>query len=57
MAWRVAASLEHLLAQVNAQWPSRNKDSDGGIGTNLNIGGAGGSGVFIIRYQIGRAHV
>lgn len=32
MAWRVAASLEHLLAQVNAQWPGRNKDSDGGIG-------------------------
>lgn len=32
MAWRVAASLEHLLAQVNAQWPMRNKDSDGGIG-------------------------
>ena len=32
MAWRVAASLEHLLAQVNAQWPGRSKDSDGGIG-------------------------
>lgn len=32
MAWRIAASLEHLLAQVNAQWPGRRKDSDGGIG-------------------------
>ncbi|MGI8313345.1 hypothetical protein [Saccharopolyspora hattusasensis] len=30
--WRVARSLETLLAQFNARYPSRSKASDGGIG-------------------------
>lgn len=32
MAWRVADSLEVLLAEVNHRWPSRDKTSDGSIG-------------------------
>jgi hypothetical protein len=32
MAYRLARSLEHLRAQINAQWPKRNKASDGWIG-------------------------
>ena len=32
MAWRVAKSLEKLRSQVNAQWPKRDKSSDGTIG-------------------------
>lgn len=32
MTWRVAKSLERLLAQINERWPDRSKDSDGGIG-------------------------
>ncbi len=32
MAWRPAKSLDILLAQVNATYPSRNKSSDGTIG-------------------------
>lgn len=31
-SWRMAKSLDRLLAQVNAEWPRRRKDSDGGIG-------------------------
>jgi hypothetical protein len=31
-SWRVAKSLDQLLAQVNALAPGRNKDSDGAIG-------------------------
>jgi hypothetical protein len=38
--WRVANSLETLLAEVNAKWPNRNKASDGakasGQHTNAN---------------------
>jgi hypothetical protein len=30
--WRVAKALDHLLAQVNALAPDRNRDDDGGIG-------------------------
>ena len=32
MAWRMAKSLETLLAQINALAPGRDKSSDGGIG-------------------------
>lgn len=32
MAWRVAKSLDKLLAQINAKFPNRSKVSDGGIG-------------------------
>jgi hypothetical protein len=32
MAWRVAKSLEVLLAQFNAKYPNRSKASDGSIG-------------------------
>ncbi len=32
MSWRVAKSLDHLLAQINAKWPKRDKSSDGSIG-------------------------
>lgn len=32
MAWRVAKSLDKLRSQVNAQWPNRDKSSDGTIG-------------------------
>ncbi|MGH3928888.1 MAG: hypothetical protein ACRDTF_02800 [Pseudonocardiaceae bacterium] len=32
MAWRVARSLDVLLAQLNARFPGRSKASDGGIG-------------------------
>lgn len=32
MAWRVARSLDRLLAQLNAAYPGRSKLSDGGIG-------------------------
>lgn len=32
MAWRLARSLETLRAQVNAEWPTRSKNSDGSIG-------------------------
>jgi hypothetical protein len=32
MAWRVAKSLEKLRSQVNAEWPQRDKSSDGTIG-------------------------
>lgn len=32
MAWRVADSLEVLLAEVNHRWPGRDKTSDGSIG-------------------------
>lgn len=32
MVWRIARSLETLLAQVNALAPTRDKSSDGGIG-------------------------
>lgn len=32
MAWRVADSLEVLLAEVNHRWPDRDKTSDGSIG-------------------------
>lgn len=32
MAWRVAKALDQLLSEVNARWPHRRKDSDGGIG-------------------------
>lgn len=32
MTWRVAKSLEVLLAQINALSPNRDKSSDGGIG-------------------------
>lgn len=36
MAWRVARSLEKLLAQVNATYPGRSKASDGTIGDTLH---------------------
>jgi hypothetical protein len=32
MTWRVAQSLKKLLAEVDARWPDRRKDSDGTIG-------------------------
>ena len=32
MAWRIARSLDHLLAQINAAYPNRSKAADGGIG-------------------------
>ena len=32
MTWRVAKSLDQLLAQLNTQFPNRSKDSDGSIG-------------------------
>lgn len=32
MTWRVAQSLEVLLAEVNAAAPNRNKAADGSIG-------------------------
>lgn len=32
MSWRVAASLEQLLAEINSMAPGRNKASDGSIG-------------------------
>ncbi len=32
MAWRMAKSLDALLAQINARFPNRDKSSDGGIG-------------------------
>lgn len=32
MSWRVARSLDKLLAQLNAAYPNRNKASDGSIG-------------------------
>lgn len=32
MTWRVAKSLDQLLAQINALSPNRDKSSDGGIG-------------------------
>jgi hypothetical protein len=32
MTWRVAKSLDKLRSQVNAQWPKRDKSSDGTIG-------------------------
>jgi len=32
MAWRIAESLKQLRAQINEQYPNRDKSSDGGIG-------------------------
>lgn len=32
MAWRMARSLDILLGQLNARYPSRSKASDGGVG-------------------------
>ncbi|GAB6898177.1 hypothetical protein [Kineosporia succinea] len=32
MAWRMAKSLDKLLAEINGRSPQRSKDSDGGIG-------------------------
>lgn len=32
MAWRLAKGLEQLRKQVNAQWPERNRQSDGSVG-------------------------
>lgn len=32
MSWRIARSLDTLLAQVNAAWPGRDKSNDGTIG-------------------------
>lgn len=31
-SWRVAKSLDRLLLQINAKWPTRRKSSDGSIG-------------------------
>lgn len=31
-SWRVAKSLDRLLAQINAKWPGRSKAADGSIG-------------------------
>jgi hypothetical protein len=41
--WRVAKSLRKLLAQVNAKFPGRKKDSDGTIGDERHCGASGGS--------------
>lgn len=35
MGWRLARSLETLRDQIDAEYPKRNKDSDGGIELNL----------------------
>ncbi|MGB4989147.1 MAG: hypothetical protein WBO10_07930, partial [Pyrinomonadaceae bacterium] len=32
MSWRIAESLKKLREQINAEWPGRDKASDGGIG-------------------------
>jgi peptidoglycan hydrolase-like protein with peptidoglycan-binding domain len=32
MSWRLAKSLDKLRQQINAEWPDRDKDSDGTIG-------------------------
>jgi hypothetical protein len=41
--WRVAKGLRKLLAQVNAKFPGRKKDSDGTIGDERHCGASGGS--------------
>jgi hypothetical protein len=40
VSWRVAASLDQLLAQLNARAPSRSKASDGSIGDAAHAGRA-----------------
>lgn len=34
--WRVANSLDKLLSQINAKWPTRDKSSDGSIGDSAH---------------------
>jgi hypothetical protein len=36
MSWRLAKSLIRLREQVNAQWPTRDKTSDGSIGDDAH---------------------